>query len=69
MKKTLKRILLGTGCFVLALALIAGGFVLYSNLYKVPAQSPSIVNTTGLLRLLHGLEANLATSLQSPQEA
>lgn len=50
MKKTLKRILLGTGCFVLALALIAGGFVLYSNLYKVPAQSPSIVNTTGLVQ-------------------
>ena len=50
MKKTLKRILLGTSCFVLALALIAGGFVLYSNLYKVPAQSPSIVNTTGLIQ-------------------
>ena len=62
MKKTIKRILLGLGCFVLALALIAGGFVLYSNLYKVPAQAPAIENTTGLIqasgRSLYDAEGN-----------
>jgi aryl-phospho-beta-D-glucosidase BglC (GH1 family) len=54
--------LLGLGCFVLALALIAGGFVLYSNLYKVPAQAPAIENTTGLIqasgRSLYDAEGN-----------
>jgi hypothetical protein len=35
MKKTLKRVFLGLGCFLLALALVAGIFVLYSNRYKV----------------------------------
>lgn len=50
MKKTLKRILLGVGIFLLALVLIAGGFVLYSNLYQVPAQAETIRNTTGLIQ-------------------
>lgn len=50
MKKTLKRILLGVGGFLLALVLIAGGFVLYSNLYQVPAQAETIQNTTGLIQ-------------------
>ena len=51
MKKTLKRILLGVGGFLLALVLIAGGFVLYSNLYQVPAQAETIQNTTGLIQV------------------
>ena len=62
MKKTLKRIFLGVGIFLLALVLIAGGFVLYSNLYKVPAQAPAIENTAGLIqasgRSLYDAEGN-----------
>ena len=50
MKKKMKRILMGIGCFLLAVALIAGGFVLYSNSYKVPAQAATIENTTGLVQ-------------------
>ena len=62
MKKTIKRVLLGLGIFLLALALVVGGFVLHSNLYKVPAQAPSIQNTTGLIqaanRSLYDAEGN-----------
>ena len=50
MKKKMKRILMGIGCFLLAVALIAGGFVLYSNSYKVPAQAATIENATGLVQ-------------------
>ena len=50
MKKTAKRILIGLGCFVLALGLIAGIFVLYSNLYKVPIQADTVPNTSGLVQ-------------------
>ena len=50
MKKTIRKIAIGVGCVLLAVALIAGGFVLYSNCYKVPAQAAFVQNTTGLVQ-------------------
>ena len=43
-------------------------FVLCLGIYSVNARLPRHRGDEGL-RLLHGLEANLATSLQTPQEA
>ncbi len=50
MKKVIKRILLGLGCFIGALGLFVGIFVLHSILYRVPVQGESIDNSTGLVQ-------------------
>ena len=50
MKKRIRIILCILLALVLLIAAVVGGFVLYSKLYKVADQAPSITNTTGLVQ-------------------
>ena len=50
MKKYIKKILIATGCILLAVLIFAGGFILHSLNYTVKGQAESIENTTGLVQ-------------------
>ena len=53
MKKALKIIGFTLLALVIAVALLAGGLIIYSNNYQMPAQAASIENTTSLVQA-HG---------------
>ena len=50
MKKPVKILLCVLLAVILLIAAIVGGLVLYSKLYKVSGQAPSITNDTGLVQ-------------------